>query len=254
MRFLFTIVILLTSVSLVKAQACSGVVVDDATGALLADVVVTSTRTGNMVLSNSEGRYVLQVGSNDTLLFHRLGYQHKRLAVLPVLVQKVFLTKSNITIDTIVISGSSRYQRDSIERRSVYSRKLEEKPAKFGMHRRDKTYGSDGPGAGTFRMEAPISALIQKRTKKYKRLKAFQERFRKNEEQLFVDTRYTPELVQELTGLAGDTVTVFMNQYPMSADYARSATDLEIKMWIRYHCKDWTNAPKRTGVADILKH
>jgi hypothetical protein len=50
-------------------------------------------------------------------------------------------------------------------------------------------------------------------------------------------------LVAALTGLTGDTVGYFMNANPMPFDYARAATDLELKMWIRYNYKQWLKNP-----------
>jgi hypothetical protein len=57
------------------------------------------------------------------------------------------------------------------------------------------------------------------------------------EQDQFVDSRYTPDLVNTLTNLDGDTLAYFMHQYPMPHDYARTATALELKMWIRYNFK-----------------
>jgi hypothetical protein len=34
-----------------------------------------------------------------------------------------------------------------------------------------------------------------------------------------------------------------MNAYPMDYDYARAATDLELKMWIRFHYREWKKNP-----------
>jgi len=36
----------------------------------------------------------------------------------------------------------------------------------------------------------------------------------------------------------------FMNQYPMDYDYARAASDLEIKMWIKYNYQDYLKKGK----------
>jgi hypothetical protein len=57
-------------------------------------------------------------------------------------------------------------------------------------------------------------------------------------EQKFIDTRYTPELVTKLTGYTGDTMILFMNTYPMDYSFARAASDLELKMWIRNNYKE----------------
>ena len=67
----------------------------------------------------------------------------------------------------------------------------------------------------------------------------FQKTFAEEEVNKFIDTRYTTSLVAKLTGLTGDSVAHFMYDYPMPYDYARNATDLELKMWIRSSYKEW---------------
>ena len=58
-------------------------------------------------------------------------------------------------------------------------------------------------------------------------------------------TRYTPELVSEMTQLEGNAVYQFMAAYPMEKDYAYVASDLEIKMWIRNNYKQWMKKPEK---------
>jgi len=45
-----------------------------------------------------------------------------------------------------------------------------------------------------------------------------------------------------MTGLTGDSIHLFMQQYPIDYEFARSATDLEIKMWVRNNYKQWLKA------------
>jgi hypothetical protein len=66
-------------------------------------------------------------------------------------------------------------------------------------------------------------------------------------EQKYVDTRYTASLVNKLTGLSGDTLATFMNTYPMEYEYARHATDLELKAWVRDNYKDYRQHAANTG-------
>lgn len=43
----------------------------------------------------------------------------------------------------------------------------------------------------------------------------------------------------ELTGLNEESTNTFLYQNPMPHDYARQATNLEIKMWIKFSFKNW---------------
>jgi hypothetical protein len=75
-------------------------------------------------------------------------------------------------------------------------------------------------------------------------LKAFQERFKAGENQLFTDTRYNAAAVTALTGLEGASLSAFMNACPIPYDFVRTATDLEVKMWIRYNYRLWSEQQK----------
>lgn len=55
----------------------------------------------------------------------------------------------------------------------------------------------------------------------------------------FVETRYTPQLVNLVTNLTGDSLAHFMNAYPMTYYFATNAKELEFKMWIRDNYKHW---------------
>ncbi len=88
--------------------------------------------------------------------------------------------------------------------------------------------------------------LHQQFSKKHKDLRKFQAQVLNMEEQKFIDTRYTPELVSSLIKQPVDSVIIFMNSYPMEYDFARAASDLEIKMWIKYNYQEFTNSkPKK---------
>jgi hypothetical protein len=79
---------------------------------------------------------------------------------------------------------------------------------------------------------SPVTAVYQQFSKKYKNLRTFQAQYHSYEEQKFIDTKYTYELVNEITKLEGDSAAYFMNAYPMEYKFARLASPLEIKMWI----------------------
>ena len=114
------------------------------------------------------------------------------------------------------------YQLDSLERRATHKRSLaRQKSSPF----------------------SPFSFVAERLSKKSKRIFKFQESFAYWEDQRFIDTRYTPDLVYEMTGLDDDSLAHFMNATPMPYDFARTASDLELKMWIRSRFKQWRQNP-----------
>jgi len=134
----------------------------------------------------------------------------------------------NVKLEEYILHDYTPYQRDSAEMAERYSKELNTQRMKPGY--------SSANGGG---FSDIIGSAVQKMSKSYKKNKAFKETFKKDIEQKYIDTRYKPELVFSLTHLTGDTLAIFMNTYPMDYDFARAATDLEIKMWIRNNYKEY---------------
>ncbi len=212
----------------VHAQVVKGVVTNMQTGEPLSVVTVVNTVTQQSVYTDNEGKFIITAKSGERLTFSYMGYKTVERTAPPAInigVMRVEMTPLSIELNELVVRpGYTEYQRDSVERREIYSRTLAQKKRTSIM--------------------SPVSLIADKFSKRRKRIYAFQKSFYYWEDQLFIDSRYTPELVSKLTGLTGDTLAHFMNAYPMPVDYARTATDLELKMWVRYNFKQWLNKPK----------
>jgi hypothetical protein len=228
------------------AVMIKGLVKDAVSGEPLRAVVVQNINTGNTVYSDTAGIFFLMGKAGDVLSLRSLGYAaaDKRLSVSDESDAVVIeMKRREIAIDTIVVESLTKYQQDSIDRRDIYGTAVDKRPVKFGIAKTHPLYGG-GP-KGAFTLNAPISSLIQKRTKKYKRLKAFQDRFNNGEKQAYMDSRYTPELVTQLTGLSGDSLSLFIKTFPIPYNFLRAATDLELKMQIKYNYRAWHTEPAK---------
>lgn len=224
--YLFLFICLLSPAAF--AQVVKGVVTDARTGNPISVVGVINTVTQQSVYTNREGEFAITAKSGERLVFSYMGYKTmERIAppAINIATMHIELQPLSVEMDELVVRpGYTHYQIDSIKRRETYARVLAEKKRTSIM--------------------SPVSLIADKFSKRRKRIYAFQKSFNYWENQLFIDSRYTPEAVSKLTGLTGDTLAHFMNANPMPVDYARTATDLELKMWIRYNYKQWLNKPK----------
>lgn len=209
------------------AQVLKGVVVDKASGEPLSSVTVVNTLTQDATYTNERGEFVLKAKTGEPIGFSRIGYEVLRKSMPPTLSvanMRVELEPMSIIMEDVVIRpGYSPYQVDSIRRRSTYARAIARQKVTSVM--------------------SPVSLIADRLSKRSKQIYAFQKSFNHWEGERFIDSRYTPELVQTLTGLSGDTLAHFMNNYPMPYDYARAATELEVKMWIRHNYRKWMARP-----------
>ncbi|MBC7554427.1 MAG: hypothetical protein H7257_10655, partial [Taibaiella sp.] len=123
----------------------------------------------------------------------------------------------------------TKYQADSAARKVLYKTTLERRP----------------PSP----FNSPVSAIAELFNQKAKRAYQFQKDFAAGEIEKFIDIRYNPQMVTKLTGLTGDSIGHFMYACPMPYDFARSATDLEIKMWVRSSFREWQKKQPKDSLA-----
>ncbi len=234
----FTLLIALS----VHSQTLRGIVIDGETKQPLYLVNAIDNASSQSTATDERGAFVLPTKNGDVISFSYIGYHT---------IQRLAATDSVLTVSMFPLSVSLQeyilhpdytpYQKDSAEMATRYSTELNKKPIKIGFN------SANGGG-----FSGLIGAPVQKMSKSYKLNKKFQENYKKDQEQKYIDTRYTPELTTALTGYAGDSLAIFMNTYPMEYKFARSATDLEIKMWIRQNYKDYLK-PKKPGIAPTGK-
>lgn len=221
MRLLLPLLLLLSQAAV--AQSVSGTVRDAESGTPLAGVKVTDLSTSGMAISDAEGRFTIAGASGDPVSFSAAGYAtstRKVPTALGSVPWRVDLRLFNVSLNEVLIRPHlSGYAADSAERRAVYKRAL-------ARHRSSP-------------IMSPVSYLAEHISRRQRALFKFQKDFVRMENEKFIDSRYTPDLAAQLTGLEGDTLAQFIRENPMPLDYARAATDLELKMWIRSQYKAW---------------
>ena len=63
--------------------------------------------------------------------------------------------------------------------------------------------------------------------------------YRQFEKDAFVDSRYTPKLVEQLTGMSGDSLRFFLFEVRPDYTFTRQAPDLLFWSWIVRKCRTW---------------
>ncbi len=237
MRYL-VLVILLFRFIIADAQTLKGVVVDGETGKPLYPVTIVNLNLKTTVYTDDKGQYSIEAKTGDIISFSYIGYNATQYITPPsisVNTLKVRMVPMNVQLNEFTLKpGYTPYQRDSVERAQTYKKELV-------APNKNVTVGFDNGVA----INGPITFLASKLGAGDKEKKKFRKDYKVWEENRFIDTRYTPELVTSMTGLSGDTLADFMNTHPMDYDFARAASDLEIKMWIRYNYKEYLNKIKQ---------
>lgn len=200
-----------------------GNVSDSASKKTLTLVSIENLDVHQGVFTDSKGNFTLEGKAGDHLLLTCVGYKNQVIVLkesMHDIPQQIYMALKPVQLTPVYIKkGPTEYQKDSARRADIYKDAFEYERQKSVM--------------------TPVTSIYQKFSKKHRNMAKFQDQIQDMEKQKFIDTRYTPELVQSLTKLESDSLVNFMNAYPMELDYARAASDLEIKMWIKYNFQDY---------------
>ena len=229
MRLLFTISFLFfalcthAQLGISGALTIKGRVTDATTGEVIATATVVNVATQESSYTDVNGYYSIYAHEGDQLAFSIIGYRTGTLTIKSgseYLPQSIALKRQNIQMSEFIVRPKyTPYQADSISRYSTYKRTL--------LRRHEGSVMS------------PVTFLAERVSGKSKRMFRFQKDFARLEDERFIETRYSPEMVAKMTQLSGDTLAFFMNAYPMPYDYARAASELELKMWVRNNYREW---------------
>jgi hypothetical protein len=229
LRLIVTILFLITYHTGI-AQELKGMILDNESKSIITGVTILNRHTGMVVFSDTNGNYSIQATAGDTLVFrhaaylparevmtYTLGSRYKSILMLPA-IQKLM---------EATVVAKTKYQQDSTERHEIFNHELTKilvpKPKYTGL-----------ACAGC------IGWIADKITGNSKKPKQFRKNFAADDQSKFIDSRYTPALVSSLTGINDtDSVAAFIYAYPMEYEFARLASDLEMKIWIRGNYKEY---------------
>lgn len=221
--FLWIVLPARAQLGITGAMTIKGRVTDFSNGEALSPVTVVNITTQESAYTDASGYYNLHAHSGEQIAFSMMGYRGALITIADgsdYIPQSVALKRQNFQMDEFIVRPKyTPYQADSISRASTYKRTL--------LRRHE---GS---------LMSPVTFLAERLSKRSKQMFRFQKAFAQLEDERFIETRYSPELVAQMTHLSGDTLAHFMNAYPMPYDYARAASELELKMWIRINYREW---------------
>ncbi|MBE2288038.1 MAG: hypothetical protein IAE95_00690 [Chitinophagaceae bacterium] len=222
MRY-FIIILLCFAAPIANGQLAKGSVSDAVTSEKINAVVVMNRSTAAFATTSKGGTFAIAAKPGDVLVFSHVAYEsfQQIVSVDNIDNMQLKLVPVSYKLQQVIISGRTKYQTDSAERHEFFSHELNKQviqPVRF-------------TGLGC---SGCISWLADKITGNSKRPKKFRADFVADDRQLYIDSRYNEDIVRLLTDIKDkDSIAAFIIKYPMPYDFARAATDLELKAWIR---------------------
>jgi hypothetical protein len=216
---------------LLLAQASSGQYVVqgyvyDSTKMYALESVSVMSSGGKGAMTDSNGHYKIDVREKDSIWFSYLGKPTIKFPVLKIadVTQFDIALRINIQVLKEVRIRPRNYRQDSLQNRLDYAKI-------FNFHRPNlESMTSIGPtGAGI-----DINELIRLfQFQKNKATQRFQERLEQQEQDKFIDHRYTKQLVRRLTNLTDAELDKFMALYRPSYEYTLYASDYDFQLYIK---------------------
>jgi len=200
------------------AQPRIGIVKDNS-GAL-AHVTITNIHSGEVIITDTTGKFLIQAAAGQLLEFRKVGYETARFRVsaghIPyysIQLNPGYKSPSNPNSQEIF-----DFYQDSLRNRNYWKKEL------------------DFPLVTGWRaIQSPFSAM----SKLNQQMILFQKEYRWLEEMKYVDSRFNKKLIQNITGLTADSVASYMQIYRPSYEFARNLKDYEMLSYIRQTAEIW---------------
>lgn len=182
---------------------------------------------GSGTTTDSNGNYAIRVDQSDSLRFSYLG---RGTQMFPVIIMNsatgfdIALHVNPTELSEVRVAPRNYYM-DSLQNRKDY-----EKIFNFKKPGLELTDGSSGGGVGL-----DLDAIINMfRFQRNRRMLAFQQRLIDDEQDKFIDHRFTHYIVTKITGLTGDEEDTFMFRYRPSYQFTQWASDYVFYDYIKH--------------------
>ena len=183
---------------------------------------------GKFTWTDSTGHYKIQVTEKDSLAFIYQNKPTQKFAVKDIadpsrfdISIRVKVKSKYSTLKEVIVFARS-YREDSIENRQTYS---------DVYNFRNPTIRTSVSPDGA--VGADVNEIINIfRFKRNKRLKAFQARLEKQEQEKFVSYRFNKKFVRRITQLQDAELDTFMVRYQPSYEFASMADEITFNKYI----------------------
>lgn len=194
--------------------------------------VTVGSKFGAHALTDSVGNYRIVVFETDSIYFSYLGKRSPWFSVKAITVPLGFDVALHVyapELPPIYIVKQS-YREDSMENRKDLSKVFD-----FHKPRIGTTMNPSDAGAGVgFDLDAIIGMFDFKYNK---RQKGYQKFFEWEEQEKYIDHRFSKNLIKKLTDIKDDQTAAFIKQYRPSYEFVESVNDFELGLYIQ-KCKE----------------
>jgi hypothetical protein len=231
-RFIFFILLFLLLHSTVQAQSVmvSGTVYD-ISGRRPVEAVIVHTNN-NMSTTDSLGRYIIAVKTKDSIWFSLFGKNTQKYT-LDTIEDKhnfnIMIHVNGIDLPEVRVRNNN-YRLDSIQNRYDYAKYFNYQPPGLKLANNSTLINPSGGLSIGFDLVEMINMF---RFKRNRNLGFLQKRLISQEQEKYINYRFTKRFVQKITHLEGDNLVQFMDYCKPSYEVLGLLNDLELGYYIQ---------------------
>lgn len=194
------------------------------------EAVTVMTTSGRGTITDSLGRYKINVKETDTLFFSYLGKNTNKFAVLDIKDHLNFDISIHVMVNELpgVTVKNRNYLLDSIQNRKDYAKVFNYRKPTLRLST-NPNYTPGGIGAA-FDLTELINMF---RFKRNRQIESLQRRLLQQEQDKYIDKRFTKRFITKITGMQGEMLDSFMLFYRPSYEFLLSVNDLELGVYIQ---------------------
>ena len=202
----------------------------DISGRRPLESVVVHTNS-NQAITDSLGRYIITVKSKDSIWFSLFGKNTQKYNIDTIEDPHNFNIMIHVTgVDLPEVRvRNSYYKLDSIQNRTDYAKYFNYQPPGLKLSNTQNLFGPSGLTIGL-----DLDEIINMfRFKRNRNLQFLQKRLLSQEQDKYVNYRFTKRYVQKLTHLEGEALNQFMDYCKPSYDVLGLLNDIELGYYIQ---------------------
>ena len=221
----------------------SGTVYDASRSIPLESVSVLTT-SGIGTMTDSMGRYTIEVNETDSIYF---SYLNKPTGKFPVrAIPNIYQFDISLHVPVaelpVVKVKLPNYRRDSLQNRRDYAKIFNYEKPGIGV-----ASGQGGAGVGL-----DLNEFINMfKFRQNRRMMAFKKRLILEEQDKFIDHRFSRAIVKKITGFNADSLNNFMVLYRPSYEFAQVSNEYEFLEYIKLASIEYRQSevlpPKQRG-------
>lgn len=191
---------------------------------IIPDVNIRNRTSGQYAKSDQGGNFRIASTEGDIIIFSSAGYLPDTLILNYVDLSasiNIYLRPNIQVLKDVEVDQMNKYIQDSIKRREDYAFILNKKhPVKFMNEKRP----GDDPGFSF----SPIGFF----SKSEKRKRELKKRIKEEDEDEYIDVKFSESRVAFLTRLSGDSLRIFMFMYRPGYSFCRKSNSMDMFLYI----------------------